>query len=636
MKTSRLGTATALLLLSLAIPCALWAGGEKEKAGGTVGTQAVAAGKYKEAPMLAKLVSEGKLPSVDKRLPEEPLVVKGEEGIGKYGGTWYRFNDHPRMFCWEPLVKVDIDGKQYPNLATSWEISPDYTRFTFHLRRGIKWSDGMPFTSEDIMFYWNDIILSKEYPREMPVGDGQSITAPDAYTIVIGFSKPQMTFMEKQSTQWGGYGFTMASWPKHYLKQFHPKYAGKEAMDKLLKEASMATWAELMEARYWVERNPDIPVITPWKQTSQASDPLQTYVRNPYYWKVDPEGNQLPYIDYAERPQKADHEVGILKAAAGEIDFTGEAYTIADLPILSDNARKGNYRIVKVQNTYAPTSNCLYVNQDYSKDPEVGDVLRNLSFRKALSVAIKRQEINEFTSLGQSVPCQATVPPTHPAGSQELYTYMTQYDPEQARKLLDEAGLSKKDSEGFRLLPSGKKFTLVISPRSNPNIKCAEILKKHFEDVGLRISISTEDSTFWFQNKNTGLHQVSMYSLGNGNPQLNDTWWMPVNGNCYWAPLSGQYVATKGSSGVKPSGEIAEIAERFQQFSSEIDPKKRAETMKWLVDRITRNLYMIGTVSSPPVPVIVKNNFHGIPEKQTLYSTRVEVWEYCTLWKEGK
>jgi len=636
MKTRRLWILATASLLVLAVPCTLWAGGGKEKAGTAAPTQAAAAGKYREAPELSQLVKDGKLPSVEKRLPEEPLVVKGEEGVGKYGGTWYRFNDHPRMFCWEPLVKVDIDGRQYANVATSWEISPDYTKFTFHLRKGIRWSDGEPFTSEDIMFYWNDIVMSKEYPRASPMADGQQMAAPDAYTVVISFPKPQITFMEKQSTQWGGYGFDLVSWPKHYLKQFHPKYVAKEAMDKMLKDNSMTTWAQLMEAKYWVEQNPDVPVITAWQQTSKAADAVQTYVRNPYFWKVDTAGNQLPYIDRAERPLKADHEVGILKAAAGEIDYTGESFAIADLPILSDNAKKGNYRIIKVQNTFTPTANCLYINQDYTKDPEAGDILRNLSFRKALSVAINRQQINEFITLGQSVPCQATVPASHPAGSQELYAYMTQYDPQQARKWLDEAGLSKKDSEGFRLTPSGKKFTLVLSPRSDINIKCAEILKKHFEDVGVRVSISTEDLTFWMQNKNTGLHMVSMYSLGNGTPELRDTWWMPVNGNCYWAPLSGQYVGSNGSAGTKPSAEIAEIADKYQQFATELDAAKRAELMKWLVDRITRNLYMIGTVSAAPTPTIQRNVMHNVPQSQTIYSTRVEIWEPSLMWKEGK
>jgi len=633
MAKRSLRIAAAALVLLVLVP-GVWGEGSKESGAAATSAQATPAGKYKEAPMLAKLVQEGKLPPVAERLPPEPLVVKPVDSVGKYGGTWYRWNDHPRMYCWEPLVKMDVDGSLHANVATSWEISPDYTKFTFHIRKGIQWSDGVPFTTEDIMFYWIDIAVNEEYARISRGGDGLDMTAPDPYTLVITFPKPQPTFMARQSTQWGGFGFELVSWPKHYLKQFHPAYTKKEDLDKMVKDAGVASWPLLLESKYWVEQNPEVPVITAWQQTTKASEATQAYVRNPYYWKVDTAGNQLPYIDRAERPLKADHEVGILKAAAGEIDYTGESYNISDLPVLTQNAAKGNYSIIKIKNDYSPTANCLYISQNYAKDEEVAEILRNLSFRKAISVAMNRSEINEFISLGQSVPCQATVPPSHPAGSQELYTYMTQYDPAAANKFLDEAGLSKKDSEGFRMTPSGKKFTFVLSPRSDNNIKCAEILRKHFESVGVRTSISTEDLTFWMQNKNNGLHMVSMYSLGNGNPELSDTWWIPINANCYWAPLNGAYISSGGKEGVKPVGDIAEITAKYQSFIVETDAKKRAELIKWVVDKVTRNLYMIGTVSSPPSPAIVKKNFHNVPTNQVIFRASIEVWDYSQLWKE--
>ena len=629
---------TAVLAVVVLLAAGLvFAGGKKEPGTTTTTTTTTAAAqpsKYNESPMLAKLVQEGKLPPVAERLPDEPLVVKVEESIGQYGGTWRRWNDHPRIFAWEPLIKVDIDGSLHPNLATSVDISPDMKTFTFHLRKGVKWSDGVPFTSEDIMFMWNDLATHKDYPTIKLGSDGMNITAPDAWTVVVSYPAPRPGFMAYQSTQWGGLGFVFASYPKHYLKQFHPNYLSADEMAKVLKDSGMDTWQQLFDARYYVEGNPEVPVLTPWRVTTKSSEAVQMAERNHYYWKVDAQGNQLPYIDYATWPSKADHELGLLRVAAGEIDMTTEGFNAADTPVLFDNAAKGNYTVYKVNFDFQPSMTTLYINQNYVTDPEMGEVLRNLNFRKALSVAINRAEINEFIALGQGKPAQATVPATHFAGSKELASYMIQYDPALAAQLLDQAGLSKKDAEGFRLLPSGKKMTLVIAPRSEPDLKAAEVLRKHFEDVGVRVSISTEDLSFWMQNKNNGLHMISQYSLGNGTPELRDTWWIPINANAYWAPLNGAWVASKGAQGIQPEGDIAAIIDAYTKFVSEPDTAKRTELLKFVVDKITRNLYMIGTVTTPPLPVPVSNKFKNMPKSMVNYATRMEVWEYCQVYLE--
>lgn len=629
MKT--LTRVSMLALLVLVSAGTLWAAGTKEKE--TVGTSqeqtvTAAPGKYNEAPML-----KGKgLPPVAERLPDNPLVVKPVESVGRYGGTWNRWNDHPRLFAWEPFVKVDFDGKMYPNVAESWEISPDYRTFTFHLRKGIKWSDGAPYTAEDVLFFWEDIAKNEEYVRETPGADGMEITAPDAYTVVITFPNPQPAFMAKQSTQWGGYGFTFTSWPKHYLKQFHPKYTDKAALDATIKAAGMDTWAQLIEARQLVEQNPEVPVITPWKLITKPSEAVQRFERNPYYWKVDTAGNQLPYIDYATSPAKADKELGLIKAASGEIDFTLETFLIEDLPVLSENAARGKYRVGRISYDFQPTAHALYVNQNYTRDAEDAKILQNLEFRKALSVAINRNEINEFLMLGQARPTQATVPANHPVGSKELQEYMTQYDKAAANRFLDGAGLTRRDGEGFRTAPSGKKFTLVLSPRSAADLKAAEILKKQFEDVGIRTSISVEDLTFWMQNKNNGLHMVSMYTLGNGVPEIRDTWWIPINANAYYAPLNGLYVSSGGTAGEAPTGTIKLINEKYLAFQTETDQTKRMALLREAVELVTRNLYMIGTVTSPPRLTPISNRLHNVPEGMFNHSTRMEIWEYAQLW----
>ena len=593
-------------------------------------------GEYGEAPMLKAAVALGQIPPVKERLPENPLVAEQAESIGRYCDTWTRWGAHFRVFAWEPLVKMDIDGSLHPNIAESWEISDDKTMYTFYLRKGIKWSDGHPYTTQDIMFWWDDVVNYEEMTRfKSSLAQEAEVSAPDDYTLVIKFNEPFPQFMAQISIQWGGYGFTFASFPKHYLSTLHPKYTGKATLDALVKEEGVDDWVLLFDAKYYVENNPDIPVLTPWRIITKSSDTVQIAERNPYYWKIDAAGNQLPYFDKMMWPTKAEREVGLLKVMSGELDFaSGMSFDTQDMPMLYDYADEGGYTIQKVEKPYNPTYFCLFVNQNYQGDPEVADVLRNLKFREALSVAIDREELNEFMGLGQCEPVQATVPASHPAGSEELRYYMTQFDPDLANKLLDEAGLTNRDSEGFRTLPSGKKFTLVVSPRVRP--QADEIMKPHFEDVGVRVNISVEESSFWFQNKNSGMHMISQYGLGNGNPELRDTWWIPINQNAYWAPMNGLYESTGGAQGDKPTGDIAEIIAKYRQFQGEPNDAKRLELLKWVVDKITRNLYMIGTISRPPEPIVVGKHFHNVPKEIIEYTTRMPVWEYAALYMDPR
>lgn len=597
------------------------------------GGSANATGEYGEAPMLAEMVASGDLPPVEERLPDEPLVVEVVDSIGVYGGTWRRWDDNVRIHAWEPLVKVDTDESLHPNLATGWEINDDLTEFVFTIRRGIKWSDGAPYTTEDIMFMWEDVYLNPEYPRFNEGGDGMDIEAIDDYTIRITFPDPQPTFLTRQSIQWGGLGFAFASYPKHYLSQFHPDYADADELQAMVAAEGMDTWDQLFDSKYWVDSNPEVPVITAWRVTTESSDATQRAVRNPYYWKVDAEGNQLPYIDYATWPQTADSELGILRAAAGEIDYTEEAFDTAAFPTLSDFADEGGYEVVRIESPFSPTLSALSVNQNYQGESEaMADLLRDLRFREALSLAIPRDEINEFVALGQSEPTAATVPANHPFGSEELTSYMIDFDLEEASARLDEIGITERDGEGFRLLSNGERLTLVLSPRRPLDVTVAEIIKPRFEEIGVRTNVSVEETSFWFQNKNAGLHMISMFVMQNGNPEFRDTWWVPINNNAYYAPMNGNWVASGGTEGVEPEGEIAELIEKYQVVRSSGVAAEREEALRWVIDTFTKNLWVIGTVTTPPRPIPVSNRMHNVPDVLYVASVRMPIWEYSQLY----
>ncbi|HSB66465.1 MAG TPA: ABC transporter substrate-binding protein, partial [Anaerolineales bacterium] len=266
--------------------------------------------KYNQAPMLKELVDKGELPPVEQRLPENPLVIPTVEGTGKYGGIWHRgflgpsdYNNYVRV-VYDGLVRFSPDGsKVEPRLIESWESSPDFTTWTIHMRKGAKWSDGEPFTADDIMFWYNDVLLNTDLTPKvakwMQNKDGSTavVAKVDDYTVTWTYTNPNTTLMMELANQDGGDKSYAVFLPAHYLKQFHAKYANADELNKMVTEAEFKTWAELFATRKNPAENPDRPVMAAWQPATRVSDDTLVLKRNPYFVGVDPEGNQLPYID---------------------------------------------------------------------------------------------------------------------------------------------------------------------------------------------------------------------------------------------------------------------------------------------------------------------------------------------------
>ena len=265
-----------------------------------------AGGRFGEAPLLAQRVREGHLPPVSQRLPENPLVIVPPQQHGPYGGTWARFATGPRdvgiveaRFAYEGLVRWDaMAQKVIPNLAVRWEIADGGRSFTFYLRRGVKWSDGHPFTVDDLIFWYEDVLQNEEItpvvPRDFKRG-GQvmGLQKVDDYTVRFTFLEPNGLFIVKLAS---GRGYEMLRYPAHYMKQFHPQYASLEKLEAMSEAAGFDLWRQLFADMHdW--RNPDIPRLWPWIVVAPPPARPAVLERNPYYWKVDPAGNQLPYID---------------------------------------------------------------------------------------------------------------------------------------------------------------------------------------------------------------------------------------------------------------------------------------------------------------------------------------------------
>ncbi|MCX6659153.1 MAG: ABC transporter substrate-binding protein, partial [Candidatus Bathyarchaeota archaeon] len=357
-------------------------------------------GKYKEAPMLKAKVAAKELPPVEERLPKEPLVLGRK--IGTYGGTLYThewvFSGGRFMLLEDSLAEAEYawNYNLYPNVLKSWDVLNDGRTWTLHLREGLKWSDGVPYTADDIMFWWEDIANSAKW-ISVATGQGdrstqaimatkliQDVKRVDSFTVTFEFSKPTDLLMEISTRT------TITEYCKHYLSQFHPRYQDKTKLDKMVKDAGFNDWMALLQDKLDPinDHNPERPVLSPWMVVKTPPGDY-TMTRNPYYFAVDPEGNQLPYIDQIYMYVGLDPEVINMKALAGELD-----YAKIDLSVVPNAKEKEKEGLIKVVRWGGTEVNFAQFSFNLThKDPQLRAIFQDKRFRVAASYAIDRQTI---------------------------------------------------------------------------------------------------------------------------------------------------------------------------------------------------------------------------------------------------
>lgn len=597
----------------------------------------VAASKYAEAPMLAELVTADKLPPVDERLPAEPVVVEPVDGVGKYGGVWHTLVSAPamydiRMTIYDPPIRWKPDYTGYePGFFESYEWSADGKTVTFKLREGVKWSDGVPFTTDDLKFWWEDLALNPDYKTVKPRAHlwksdkvtPIDITFPDKYTMVWASDQPQWVapFVMAQ----GYWEWEPMMKPAHYLKQFHPKYtpgAKYEDLDIKIK---------------WYE-NPDHPVTFAWRVAKFVAGERTIFERNPYYWKIDTEGNQLPYIDSIEVDLVPDKEARTLKISQGGYTTFRGTEDPRDIPFLLEQAEAGNYHLPEGWTKGGGAWPAWMINQDYSqtgdamtdtpKDQEIREVLRNKTFRKALSVAIDRQRLIDVVWEGIGEPKGFTISPQswHFVGEQGQQVYNdwaqsdAQYDPEQAAAWLDEIGM-QKGADGFRTLPSGEPFELMIDigdwGGDKVSIDGSETLKTFFEDVGIKVALNNLVGQPDFALRRS----EGKYMLHTGDASELDlytypAWIFPMNAIRAW-PQEGKWREQGGKAGWQPEpGSPAEkLLALYDQGMAEGDIQKRHELIWEAIKiHIEEGPFYLSATGDRQVPAVIQNNFRNVPE----------------------
>ncbi len=575
---------------------------------------------YNEAPMLRVKVAAGELPPVEERLPKDPVVLNEEWNelpgealkmeVGEYGGVLRTVRPDPNfnldiyIMNHEPLLRSPGIGTDRirGNVLKGYEVSADNKVFTFYMREGLKWSDGMPVTTEDVLFTYEDFLLNEKLSPVFPdwlmrEGKPMKLEVIDEYTFRISFAEPYGNFLVQLAIgSWHDY--TPLLKPKHYLKQFHARYVPLEELEPLIKKEGLAKgeWWSLFGQKDTGAANGDpnsidFPALSPWIMVKTTPE-LRIYERNPYYFKVDAEGNQLPYIGNIRDSLVSSTETIPMKVVAGEVDFMGTYGVLTDVPLYRENEQEGGYRTLLVE--YEGPS-AVYLNLTHP-DPVWRKVLGDVRFRKALSLGINPEEIIEAVYLGLAEP-STIVPGT--------------YDPAEANRLLDEMGMDKRDSEGWRLGPDGNRFVI---PFIQTNVfadlvPVVELVIEYWGALGIKttmkpVSYGLFDSTRAANEHKataidciTPLWQDNVYSM-----------WIPeIAGN--WAQLWYQWTSTNGEQGEEPPAEVKRLL-NLLSLSKEVSPGTPESNKVW--DEVTTlfrdNVWVFYITQDLKIPAIVRAN----------------------------
>jgi len=587
---------------------------------------------YGEAPMLADMVAAGDLPPVEERLPTNPKVIPVVDEIGTYGGTLRFADTGERMdegfrIRHTGLFRYNFTASEYqPDLAESWEWSNENRTLTIKLREGLKWSDGDDYTTEDVRWHWEDVLndpdVSPSGPGGFwrPGGEVAIFEVIDDYTFSWTWAIPYPIAMDSFGrTHFGGdnslYG------PSHYLQQFHAKY--NEDAQALAEEEGFETWVDLLNAKraqgYQLTSMPlDRPYLDSWVPIVIESDRV-LLERNPYFHQVDPEGNQLPYMDFIEVTLAGDQDLYALRLSAGELDFGARWTRPSDLQLYRENEESGNYTTYIAQ-SLRPSEFSIFLNQNYS-DEQLQPLFQNLDFRAALSMAIDRNEMNDvlFFGLGEAHP--PTPLKTLPWFRDEWFNEYLEYHPDQSNELLDGLGLTERDDSGYRLLPNGDRLTIIIHGRDIHMPGC-ELISSDYVDIGVELICQEATPDRLEELVEANEHMARMWHIGRatlfgrGTPDnfgVNDARAQD------WGRQWTLWNQSGGAEGVEPPQEIKDLSELWNEFSQyPSDSPEAAEIGAEYFSYFAEQLPIIPSVGLGPQPVIYSNRLRNVP-RENLY-----------------
>jgi peptide/nickel transport system substrate-binding protein len=584
---------------------------------------------YQEAPMLTEKVQQGLLPPVQERLPKHPRVFPVYEEIGQYGGTLHGaykgLSDRygPTKLIEERIVEFQqptVDNIEIVNgYIDDFKVNDDSSVFTFTLKEGLRWSDGILVTTRDVQFWYEDIFLNTDLTpsisnlyraNNIPL----SIEIVDDLTFKVKFEGSYPLFPEilaKESTGAPGLDRPGFIQPFHYLSQFHPQYAKTEDLLAAVTKYAVADWTQLWGEdgpvqSWWL--NPDLPVITPWKIVVPPPAEVILMERNPYYYGVDTAGNQLPYIDYVEYQLIEVNDFINLMVAEGKIDAQGRHIT-NDLAFLEQNAEAGDYRIMKWKEASTMT---IFPNLN-TQDEVLRTLFEDIRFREALNIAIDLQTLNDVFFSGLREPRQASPISGSPYYDSIYETLWMTYDSDRANALLDEVGLATRDEEGFRLRPDGKRLSLTIEVYGPDTI--LSFVQLSWTALGIETNIHVWDDRDAFEAyRADNSHQMFFDTLDRSSIVSSDS-----RRYLGFEACADQYFLwwdSNGLQGIEPPKDhwIRQAWTAWEQAQSAHTQEEARAFVQEIITINRENNCFIGTLGEDPVYYVVKNNVRNFPD----------------------
>lgn len=589
-----------------------------------------------EAPILAERVAAGELPPLEERLPANPMVVPVVERIGDYGGTWRNAlvasidTTHlTRSIGYENLMRwlPDASGIE-PNIAESYEVNEEGTVFTFYIREGMRWSDGHPFTVDDIMFWYEDVVLNEDLSPAQPAwlrsGDELvEVEKIDDYTVRFSFVEPHgffLTFLAMAE------GLPVTNYPRHYLEQFHARY-NEDNLDELVRQNNFDTWAQLFADRAAWAENSERPVLFAWRPVLAVGESLTQFVaeRNPYYWKVDEEGNQLPYIDRVVFDIISDHEAALLRALAGEMSMPFRVTSAENRAVFFDNMERGDYRFVEL---IPANMNHAIISLNLAiEDPVKNEIFNNRDFRVGLSHAINRQEIIDLVLIGQGEPWQAAPYRNTPIFNEELAKQYTEFDLELANEYFERAGYTERDAEGFLLGPDGNRITILLeaSAHNRGRLDIAEVLVPQLQEAGIDMQLRVLERSLAQERKESNLYEATIWTGQGGlTPLLNPNHYVPVEIGFSDMAVAWAQWYHGDPRGIEPPEEVQEHMALYDRIKMTPGEEEQNELGRELMRISQEMFYSIGVSAIAPDYQVIQNNFRNVPESYP------DAWTFLT------
>ncbi|MAE66091.1 MAG: hypothetical protein CMJ18_17610 [Phycisphaeraceae bacterium] len=577
---------------------------------------------FRQSPYLDEAVASGRLPPVEQRLPDEPLVVHGVQGIGRYGGIYIEASPEkdgaleqnwlPHLMWW----KHDFQ-KPYLNLVKAFDrIDADGREYVMKLRKGLKWSDGHPYTADDILFLVYDV--AKYAPFEAAGGTPNSYLFRDIeaeriddYTVRWRFGKPRSPMSMSSIFYLAGH------YPAHWLKQFHPRYVGAEKVDRMVRDEGFDTVINWFNHHldHYHQHDLDKPSLDAWVTARFAADGFNVGVfkRNPYYFAVDPEGNQLPYMDERHVVVTSSKAVAELRALNGDLSFYHMPLRNYVLAKRAEKAGK-----VRVHPWTRSALNLADIQFNVTHpDPVIRALYRDRRFKFGVSHAIDRKRISELLYHGLGEPWQVAPYEDDPFYHERLARTALAFDPEKANALLDESGLDRRDEDGLRRLPDGRPLVISLLSIQERMDGVAELIVDDLRNVGVRMvyrpvdpaarselhQANRLDAVLWHDSYGTNGGTFMMWQQNAYIPE----WW-----GCNWAPLWQQWFhdSTKGQ---EPNAIMLEALDHFDAARSTLSLEENRRHWKAILDIAADNLWSIGTLRHPGDLAVLAPYMRNVP-----------------------